>query len=260
MTKLRPEQLKTIKAEMLKKSFKYRQSNGIDNYLNAAILEGIEMKGSNINPFVVGDDGERVYGYDQVGNETRVAVSIIEQILMDQDIEPAKDATEPEPKEPTLEPAKSEIVPKDQLYEIIPQYLTDELIKNHPGTTAALISMQKTAEINIKERKGPKGVMLRYVDTAYMTTALNWATLMDWDFEVVETREDTIDKKRHISVLGCLTVHTTDGKIIVKQQWGSQVLKVGMEMGDALKAAASDSMKKCASMLGIAADVYAGAV
>lgn len=255
LTKLHKE---TILDEMKKKHFNHKQSNGIDIYFNKAINEGIEVKGTdNINPFVM-NDLERMYGYDQVGNETRAAVSSIEQILMED--APEQAAEEQEPAKQEGEEPKNEIVPQNQLYGIIPQYLTDELIKNHPGTTAALISMQKTAEINIRERKGPKGTVLSYVDTAYMTTALNWATLMDWDFEVVETREDTIDKKRHISVLGCLTVHTTDGKIIVKQQWGSQVLKAGMEMGDALKAAASDALKKCASMLGIAGDVYAGAV
>jgi hypothetical protein len=46
MAKLTAEQLKEIKAEMLKKHFKYRQSNGIHNFVNAAIKEGIEVKGS----------------------------------------------------------------------------------------------------------------------------------------------------------------------------------------------------------------------
>lgn len=140
------------------------------------------------------------------------------------------------------------------MFGVVPKYLTDELIAKHPGTIPTLISLQKTAAIHIKERE--RG--LKYVDTGYMTIALNWATLMDWSFEVLETREDIIDKKRHYSVLGCITINTTEGKTIMKQQWGSQVLKAKMEVGDALKSAASDSMKKCASMLGIAADVYGG--
>ena len=259
MTKLTQEQLAEIKVEMLKKSFKYRQSNGIDNYLNAAILEGIEMKGSNINPFVVGDDGERVYGYDQVGNDTRDAVSIIEQILME-------DAKEPEPKEQETPTQEAEIVPKEdkQLYGIVPQYLTDALIDNHPGTIPCLIGMQKTNRSMVKIRPDGK----HYVETAYMTAALNLATLMNWSFEVLETRTDKVptwnakkkeyEDKCHISCLGCLTIETTEGKTIQKQQWGSQVLKAKMEMGDAMKGAASDALKKCASLFGVAADVYGG--
>lgn len=261
MTKLKASKLKAIKAELLKHGFKYRQSNGIHNFLNAAILQGIEINGNDINPFCIGDETERVYGYDNVGNEVRDMIPIIEDILMG----PAKDsqdedkAHEGEVIPPDIQntpelPTNTELDVAGPVFSVIPRYLTDELIAKHPGTVPALISMQKTAAMHIKERE--KG--LKYVDTAYMTIALNWATLMDWSFEILETREDLIDNKQHYSVLGCVTIHTTEGKTIMKQQWGSQVLKYKMEVGDALKAAASDSMKKCASMLGIAADVYGG--
>lgn len=265
MTKLTKEQLAEIKKTLAEKNFKYMQSNGVDNFIYAVIHEGIELLGDKINPFVL-EGNERTYDYDAVGNETRAAVSIIEQILMDQDIEPAKDATEPEPKEPEPELTKGEIVPKDdkQLYGIVPQYLTDALIDNHPGTIPCLIGMQKTDPNMVMERADG----MHYVDIAYMTAALNLATLMNWSFEVLETRTDKVptwnakkkeyENKCHISCLGCLTIETTEGKTIQKQQWGSQVLKAKMEMGDAMKAAASDALKKSASMFGIAADVYGG--
>lgn len=254
--KISNEHKKTIKTEMENQHFKYRHSNGIDNYLNAAILEGIEMKGDTICIFAIDDDGERIYGYDQVGNETRKAVSIIEQILQDADIDTmtnSEDVTE-------LDVAPGLPMSPEVQTGIIPQYLTNEIIAKHIGTIPCLISMQKTDPNQIKERKGVGGKMVKYVTTAYMTVALNYASLMDWSFETVETRTDEIGNKMHISVLGCITMNTTEGKQIIKQQWGSQVLKDKMELGDALKAAASDSMKKCASMYGIAADVYSGSV
>ena len=254
MTKITPEQLKEIKDTLALKGFKYKQSNGIHNFINAAILQGIEVKGTGaINPFCIGDDTERIHGIYNCGNEVRTAVDIIAQILMGTEAEMMEDAKVHEAELIDI-PTNAELDAAGQVFGVIPKYLTGELIAKHPGTVPALISMQKTAAMHIKERE--KG--LKYVDTAYMTIALNWATLMDWSFEVIETREDTIDKKKHFSVLGCVTIHTTEGKTIMKQQWGSQVLKSKMEVGDALKAAASDAMKKCASMLGIAADVYGG--
>lgn len=267
MSKISAAKLKAIKAELVKHGFKYRQSNGIHNFLNAAILQGIELNGHDINPFCVGDESERVYGYDNVGNEVRDMIPIIEDILMEPANEPQDEdkAHEGEVIPPDT-PNPPEKVPDQAglITGVIPQYLTNELIDKHPGTIPALLSMQKTAPKYIKERE--KG--MRYVDVSYMTTALNLATLMDWSFEAVETRIDDVEEydskkkknviKKHISVLGRLTVHTTEGKTIIKEQWGSQVLKSKMEVGDAIKAAASDALKKCASMLGIAADVYRG--
>ena len=235
-----------INSAMADLNYKHRQSNGVENYVNAAIKEGIELRGLDISPFAVDTDGTRIYDLNQCGNETRLAVTTIEDIL----------------NLPAYDQDEGAIAPEctDLVTSIVPQYLTDAIIEKHPGTISALIHMQQTDPRQIKKRTGPKGTVLKYVDTAYMTVALNYATLMDWSFEVMETRTDVIEGKTHISVLGCVTLHTTEGDTIVKQQWGSQVLKMGMEMGDALKAAASDAMKKCASMYGIAADVYGGVV
>lgn len=264
MTKISKEKLLELKVELKLKGFKYTQSNGMHMFLNAAILQGIELNGEVINPFCVGDDMDRIYGIDNVGNEVRDACKAIEQVISGRGVHIHKDEDIPVSDGELMDTSQDvSLQEADQTYGIVPQYLTDELIKKHPGTIPMLISMQKTDPDQIKELTDSSGKPLkirgktvRYVDTAYMTTALNYATLMDWSFEVLESREDTIDKKKHFSVLGCLTIHSTEGKDIMKQQWGSQVLKSKMEVGDALKAAASDSMKKCASMFGIAADIY----
>lgn len=270
MSKVPADKLKAIKVELLKHGFKYRQSNGIHNFLNAAILQGIELNGHDINPFCVGADTDRIYGYDNVGLEVRDMIPIIEDILMEPASEPQdEDKAHEGQVVPPDTPNPIEKIPDHAgeaglITGVIPQYLTNELIEKHPGTIPALLSMQRTAPQYIQSRE--KG--MKYVDVSYMTTALNLAALMDWSFEAVETRVDDMEEydpkkkknviKKHISTLGRLTVHTTEGKTIIKEQWGSQVLKYKMEMGDAIKAATSDALKKCASMLGIAADVYGG--
>jgi len=254
MTKISTDQLNTLKDELSSKGFKYRLSNGTHMFLNAAILQGIELDGTTINPFCIGDDIERIYGMDNVGNEVRDACKFIEKVINSEvDVVTVHDG------EIISAPTTIESIGDAPSFGIVPQYLTNALISKHPGSIPSLISMQRTDPNQIKERKSGGG-MVKYVDTAYMTVALNWACLMDWDFHVLETREDTIDKKRHFTVLGCLVIHTTEGKKITKQQFGSAVLKAKQETGDCLKAAASDSLKKCASQLGIAADVYGGMV
>lgn len=130
-------------------------------------------------------------------------------------------------------------------------------------TTArnTLLMMQKTDPDYIKyrvvkkARAGKPEVKVPYVDGQYMTRALNFAFGFDWSFAVEESRTEG----EYVTVLGSLVVNM-DGVSIRKEQWGSQQLRQGMEFGDGLKAATTDALKKCASMFGIAADVYAGEV
>ena len=61
--------------------------------------------------------------------------------------------------------------------------------------------------------------------------------------------------------MGKLTVKNDKGNTISKTQFGRadiKMLKAGgmVDFGNDLKAAATDSLKKCASLLGIASDVY----
>jgi hypothetical protein len=269
MTKLTADQLKEIKAAMLKKNFKYRQSNGIDNYLHAAILQGIEMKGNNINPFVVGDNGERVYGYDHVGNETRAAVSIIEQILMDVDNDnPVAVANKHEVPKQEIETKEAEIVPKvdNQLYGIIPDNLTNALIDNHPGTIPCLIGLQKTPEQYLCERKGPGNKMITYVEGHVMKREANFAFLFNWDSEVLEVSEYDFE----FTALVQCTFRFTEGHTVVKVEEGgadkkfskTQKDKEGnsrlIMIADTKKAAITDAIKCCLRDMGFNNDVFSG--
>jgi hypothetical protein len=105
----------------------------------------------------------------------------------------------------------------------------------------------------IRQRKGRNGV-LDYVEGHTVIARLNAALDGAWSFEVVahEVRDD------EVLVLGKLTAAG-----IVKMQFGaSQVTrdrqtKALLSLGDDLKAAATDALKKCATFLGVGLHLYA---
>lgn len=90
-----------------------------------------------------------------------------------------------------------------------------------------------------------------------MWLTLNQAFGWDWDFRVIEQQ---IGRKQ-AWVRGELTVRP-QGRVITKSQYGGADIKFNRTTGEAisiaddLKAAASDCLKKCASLLGVAGDVY----
>ena len=63
---------------------------------------------------------------------------------------------------------------------------------------------------------------------------------------------------------GFITLVLDDGRIIKLSQCGSSKIKYmsgtndPVDIGDDFKSAATDTWKKCASMIGIAHDVYSG--
>ena len=112
------------------------------------------------------------------------------------------------------------------------------------------------------------GKLMAYVPHGYVRSVLNRAFGFDWDYKVMpcyagmpffsaEVGGDT-----HVTVMGELTVrirHPETLEIvtsIVKTSTGSQVMRTGMEFGDALKGAESDALKRCGLALGIAQDLY----
>jgi len=117
----------------------------------------------------------------------------------------------------------------------------------------------RTPDAFIQEKPGRGGKALKYVDIGYVTAKLNQIFGHIWSFEVV--REGLQGK--HIWSLGRLKVMLKDGTVITKEQYGSAEVyfvrgtQDPVSLGDSFKSAASDSLKKCASMLGLACDVYA---
>ncbi len=120
--------------------------------------------------------------------------------------------------------------------------------------------LQKTPIEHIYHRVGKGGGQFDYVTGTYIKKMLNYTFGWMWDFEVKDHgREGDL-----VWVLGKLTIKDKTGKaMIVKEQFGRADVKYYKErskgtvdLGNDLKSAATDALKKCASELGIASDVY----
>ena len=111
-----------------------------------------------------------------------------------------------------------------------------------------------TAE-QVRSRPGQHGKTLSYVDVAAVITRLNEGC-DQWSFEVVSHKVEADE----VIVLGKLTA---DGQ--VKMHFGGTSITLdkadgrAVSIADDLKAAASDALKKCASLFGVALEMYGGA-
>ena len=105
----------------------------------------------------------------------------------------------------------------------------------------------------IKQREGRGGKMLDYIETHAVIARLNEAFDGAWSFKVADYKS----MESEIIVQGRLTAggHT-------KEQFGSSTVARNREtgkpisIGDDLKAAASDALKKCATLFGVALELY----
>ena len=113
----------------------------------------------------------------------------------------------------------------------------------------------QTPEQFIRTRKGKGKKDFSYVEVGYIISRLNGAfSPCGWDFEVVEQEIS----EKEVWVKGKLIIKDHKGHEVSKTQFG-QASRTNMSstpLGDVLKSASSDCLKKCASMLGIALDVY----
>lgn len=113
----------------------------------------------------------------------------------------------------------------------------------------------------VRQRPGRGHMTFDYVPVAWFVQQLNLIFAHNWDFEVLEQE---IVKDKQIWVKGKLTVRGPDGVVVTKAQFGGSDVKYTSEGGkvvdiaDDLKAASSDCLKKCATLLGLAWDVYSG--
>ena len=99
----------------------------------------------------------------------------------------------------------------------------------------------------IKQRDGRKGKRFDYVETHSVIARLNEAFDGQWSFRVL----DRVVTDEEIAVLGELNA---GGE--TKQQWGSKERNRGSSLGDDLKAAASDAVKKCSTLFGVGLHLY----
>lgn len=134
------------------------------------------------------------------------------------------------------------------------------LVDNNALNPAQLsILLKRTPGKFVKTRKAKGGGTWDYVTGGYIKKVLNLMFGWDWDFEVV-TFDINLAAKQAI-VHGKLTCRT-NGRTIIKHQFGRADVKFKkqstetLDLGNDLKAATTDALKKCASELGIAADIY----
>lgn len=126
-----------------------------------------------------------------------------------------------------------------------------EFQKSHqlPGD----IINQPTPKKFLEDRKGRGGMTLTYVKGGYVNMVLNKAFgIGGWSFAI----EDYQIGNTHIFVKGRLTIDDAH-----YENFGGQEIKKykdgkAIDIGDDLKGATTDALKKCASMIGVANDVY----
>lgn len=110
----------------------------------------------------------------------------------------------------------------------------------------------------IRQREGKAGQVLDYVKGSAVIQRLNEALSGRWSFEVLE--HQILLESNEVLVLGKLTVDDQG----IKTQFGSSKLTLHREtkepvsLGDDLKAAATDALKKCATHLGVGLYLYNG--
>jgi hypothetical protein len=107
----------------------------------------------------------------------------------------------------------------------------------------------------IKQREGNFGKMLDYIEGHAVIQRLNDAFDADWSFNVV--RHDILKETDEVVVLGELKAGS-----VVKTQFRSSRITRARESGeivslaDDLKAAATDALKKAATLLGVGLHLY----
>ena len=109
----------------------------------------------------------------------------------------------------------------------------------------------------IKQREGNFGKMLDYIEGHAVIQRLNDAFDANWSFEIID--HEVLNDTDEVVVQGKLSANG-----VVKTQFGSSRITRARESGemislsDDMKAAATDALKKAATLLGVGLHLYAG--
>ena len=147
----------------------------------------------------------------------------------------------------------------------------DLTLVENPGLSELQLAqlLKATPAQYIRERPAKGGGKWQYVTGGYVKKVLNLMFGWRWNFEIVD---ETIHLEAgQVIVKGKLTCFNGDDAI-VKMQYGRADIKFKkqskdksafeteprqpLDLGNDMKAAATDCLKKCASEIGIAADIY----
>lgn len=147
----------------------------------------------------------------------------------------------------------------------VPDELAELQAKQHEKYLAALTNLvtSKTPRDVVFERPIRGGAKVDYVPGWWFIQQLNALFGYLWDFEIDEQSVG----QQQVWVRGKLTVKLPNGITVTKTAFGGADIKKYSErnqekagqiidIADDLKAASTDAMKKAATLLGIASDIY----
>jgi len=159
--------------------------------------------------------------------------------------------------------AKKRVVKKTKALAIVPAQApvkrTLSMIETFVSEKQLAFLLGKTPANHIYERPAKGGGKWTYVTGIYITKVLNYVFGWNWSFQIIDKgREGDL-----VWVQGRLSILDGEGKVrMIKEQFGRADIKFkknskeSLDYGNDLKAASTDALKKCASELGIAGDVY----
>lgn len=149
--------------------------------------------------------------------------------------------------------------------DVVPMISENDLLMTNSPLESSQIQLfyQKTPADKILQRPGKGGQTWSYVKTGYVIETLNRIFGYLWSFEVLSSLDEvaTLAPSGDCIVKGRLTVHAGQYTLI-KEQFGrcdvkfKKGTKEFLDLGNDMKGAASDALKKCASELGLFRDVY----
>lgn len=137
---------------------------------------------------------------------------------------------------------------------------------NNLNANQLALILKKTPKQYVHQRPAKGGGNWDYVTGGYVKKCLNLMFGWDWDFEILD--EKIIHGEAIVK--GRLTCRS-NGKTIVKMQFGNKDIvykkqtpeeaskgleRIPLSIGNDLKSASTDCLKKCASEIGIASDIY----
>jgi len=155
---------------------------------------------------------------------------------------------------------KTQVKKKEALSVYIGEDKIDLAVQDLITNKQVELLASRTPQKYIRKRKGRGGKKFDYVEINYVIAKLNAIFGFNWDVEVLKWEIG----KYQIWVQIRLTVRLKDGTEIRKDAFGGSDVKRTREgnevidIADDLKSAQSDAIKKAASMLGVAWDVYSG--
>ena len=134
------------------------------------------------------------------------------------------------------------------------------MIPKSPISEKQVLQMfQRTPPQHVKTRPGKGGGQWSFVTGVYVKKVLNYTFGWLWDFQIIDKGREG----NQVWVQGRLTIKNEKLEpILVKEQFGGADIKFKkgtknmLDYPNDLKAASTDALKKCASEIGIANDIY----